>query len=879
MFVLAAILLTSVVLVALLGLSLTTQRVAANRARMAAEQRAADGAIQSTLGQIARSTASNPCAAVPADTASSTIRFEGNVDADVECVPIGQGDPADPTSPLGGAPVEIVGSRYDGGIAAPATGAVSPSLVFSGASALAFDADVSVRSGAAVSRNPAVGAAAVATDTAQGSAVTVTGQYQQGAAGPGATAGSSCGTLSPTGAQVASSLRDRDVQPVCSSSSASSLQPRTGSLFSPGDVLSDRDVPLCGATGSVVTFQEGRYDAVDTARLNLLFNGSCPDRTFWFQPGRYLFDVNDPAAVASDRNALVINDPTAKIIFGARTNTGPATAAEFPEACTDGVAGASIELSGRSALRHRQGMVVVCPAFTDAGTTLPAIVQAATAPSQATVSAPTLTGFDVNTFECDQLFVWQCPVRTFNVTASNLGTAPTQLTSAFLDVTSNESPPTHNALRSVTVTITPRPAARLNSCTTAATDGGRTGSLPTAFDLFTGSCATVLGGRTLDNADVTPSSLEGAKFTVVYTYKAGSDCPFGCVVHTNVVSVGLRTNVTLAEAVEVQDFSSWTNLDKVRTVGVPNAEVVQPACFIADLRCRHDKPQTLGFAVKGFTAASFGALRPTDHVQGLTAVVTSEAPNPTVFNETWRNRVSDPVDQTATVWELTLKGGQTCTVRNEGYSRSAQSIAVDLLDPHGTCRAAVERVDQLVGASLRMNLVTDCLWYGASRAPKDAQGRCDMVRPPDLDRVALQVTSDTTTRAPMSEVSVDVAHGTSFNVYGDTQLSATDLNVHWKGTVNERPVFGGLLSVNGLGSDQAAGATMGVVCCTPRTIRLVRVTAEVAGVERAGTDLDVDPPVMASPAGIRAISVLDWKYCGGAGCASVLGTQVTAHGP
>ncbi|MEI2700231.1 MAG: hypothetical protein V9E94_18575 [Microthrixaceae bacterium] len=74
-------------------------------------------------------------------------------------------------------------------------------------------------------------------------------------------------------------------------------------------------------------FDAGRYDAVDTAAINNLMDGSCPERTFWFRPGKYSFDVSDAGAPAADRHALVIDDPTAKVVFGAANGWDAASGA------------------------------------------------------------------------------------------------------------------------------------------------------------------------------------------------------------------------------------------------------------------------------------------------------------------------------------------------------------------------------------------------------------------------------------------------------------------------------------------------------------------------------------------------------------------------
>jgi hypothetical protein len=102
----------------------------------------------------------------------------------------------------------------------------------------------------------------------------------------------------------------------------------------------------------------------------------------------------------------------------------------------------------------------------------------------------------------------------------------------------------------------------------------------------------------------------------------------------------------------------------------------------------------------------------------------------------------------------------------------------------------------------------------------------------------------------------------SFDVFGDTRLPRSDLDIRWAGSHFSRPLFGGTLQVNGLGSSMAAGADSGIVCCSPRAGSGV-IEADVGGYTRGQAAVRVlGDPV----GGVRPVTILDWKLCGRGGC-------------
>jgi hypothetical protein len=919
LIVLAAIVLTSAVVLALLGLSLSSLQLTRARAEVAAEQRAIDGVLEAGVGRVALSTALNPCVDVPAGSALDVVdesRAEPDLaEVGVRCdpLPLPAAVPEDDSDEvLGGPAVEIVGQSYGGSLTVPTGIASGPTLVHTGSLPLLFESDVTVARGAAARSTAAAGPA-----------VSATGQYVQGLTGPGGTTAVPCGDLDPAGTQPAIAIDDRDATPECSSASAAALAPRVGTIFSSVDVVSDRDVPASCPGGVVVEFLEGRYDAVDTARLNRLLNGSCPNKTFWFRPGKYSFDVNDPGiSPATDRHALVINDATAKIVFGAPNGwiaSAGAAPGAFPRACNAGRSGASIQLSGRTTIRHRAGRVAICPAFNPVtDTPLPAIVQSDNAPSQPILVSSTrpADGWFPTAYTRCFAAVWQeCytaspaqAIRSFDTRWASAGSAP--LTSARLRFQTKETPPVHNARRQLRVVVYSATNALI--CQTGYLEGGRTNGQFTEIDLRTetGPGGTCVGA--LSAAGVTEGVFEGARLTIEHRYRdAGGAidpvCPAtggtrsGCAVELWVGDVEMITNSTQVTPTSASS-SAWVPAGNARVRDQLAATVAQPEqctglglplelflLFYAssgDPRCRHETPGPRQIVFEGFDPTAGGAFAADDSVEALGIVVDGRS-TPT------QNWASLPIDETSARFDLTLAGASTpaCSVEFEGFFRSVRTAHVDLFEEGGTCRAAIETMAQLVGARVTMTVVANCLWIDAFRSPVIPwSGRCDTVTLPEIDRVALELTSDSVPRAPAAEVSVaassSAGSGTSFNVFGDTLLPSLDLDIRWRGGVTDLPVFGGFLSLNALGSRQESGGTVGVVCCTPPPVTTLRLQALIDDRPVGEAFLYVGPSGSGGvppevPSARRQVQVLDWRFCGRQGCpaptdpVSVLGVVQT----
>lgn len=148
-----------------------------------------------------------------------------------------------------------------------------------------------------------------------------------------------------------------------------------------------------------VMYLEGSYDAEATKILNRWFSGECPQTTFYFT-GDVWFDVFDPTnADLRKRYSLVFDDRSSNWVFGdplgwqPGTNRAPNTL--FPGACNRAsppalgngqpdTSGSNITLSSRTGVYHNQGRVVICgPRQTGDAYNKTAITQRPSAPGKA----------------------------------------------------------------------------------------------------------------------------------------------------------------------------------------------------------------------------------------------------------------------------------------------------------------------------------------------------------------------------------------------------------------------------------------------------------------------------------------------------------------
>lgn len=122
---------------------------------------------------------------------------------------------------------------------------------------------------------------------------------------------------------------------------------------------------------SVVALDPGAYNRFDTAVLNRWFGpDECNDVTFWFRPGDYYFDaVGLVRGDTFSRSALVFDDATANVVFGTPSGWTPGTDNRAPlgsRTCAVNGAGpgVTITLSTRTTILHKQGFVSACSDWT-----------------------------------------------------------------------------------------------------------------------------------------------------------------------------------------------------------------------------------------------------------------------------------------------------------------------------------------------------------------------------------------------------------------------------------------------------------------------------------------------------------------------------------
>lgn len=427
MIALGLMLTFTIIVIALMGLTMTTVKVSDAERVSSADRRAAENALESAINQVRM----DPYALVgdPSHPCQSPI-IVGDVEAQVACTLDTSGVGANgqpiaivPDLTSAGGTVKVVGTRYQGFVAwntncgVATVGGVAqvdpgpgcfpwlaalgganynpadagnviatsgPTLVHSGPEPLTFAGDLQVRRGVTAVRNPVAGSPAIQ----------VGGTFRQGSPGVGVGVGGNvgpsnpCGLLSPdhpwnvTSMQVGALPGNR----LCNDSAAQSLgdssalaQPSApwDSAAVAAGAAAGAAVPSACPAGSVVQFSPGAYDAAAVQRLNALFNGSC-HRTYQFLPGDYWFDA-DSGVTGSDRNALVFNDAGSNFVFGVASGWTASSSvaqvsARFPMACDTSANGVSITLSGRSNIRHSAGRVAICDR-TSGGTAQAAIWQ------------------------------------------------------------------------------------------------------------------------------------------------------------------------------------------------------------------------------------------------------------------------------------------------------------------------------------------------------------------------------------------------------------------------------------------------------------------------------------------------------------------------
>lgn len=418
---LVVILFTSILVMAVLGLSITSTLYSTQQLQRDSATRSADSAMETAVSVLrkegkALGTPQRDCGHLFPNGSNGlpSVAAEDGGDVVLDCKSLTPDVPMIPTDDkLTSEGVYLVGNDYgsahgtidpttfpwtsalgaSGGSVASALAASDAALVASGPDALPFTNPVTVHSTAAVLRDPVSGST-----EQNGPAMTVGAAYSQGNTGPLPKPNLKadwCGILSPNGLSTvgptpATQIVSRPDAPLCSSVagqqlSADSAEDAGADNLWPAEKRAQLDrssqvVANCNAVptngdpaaqvirrgGDLISFPPGAYDV---GALNRWFGGGCTGKVFWFTPGTYWFGCGPGQATpatcdAANGDALRINDPTSVFVFGAENSWGAPTLAQvrktFPKACNPDVPGVAITLQSRTAIRHDAGQVAVC---------------------------------------------------------------------------------------------------------------------------------------------------------------------------------------------------------------------------------------------------------------------------------------------------------------------------------------------------------------------------------------------------------------------------------------------------------------------------------------------------------------------------------------
>jgi Tfp pilus assembly protein PilX len=931
------VLLCGVTLIALLSMTMSSSKIAVQQAVDSRQTRAADSAMESAVNQIrmdpagtiGRATAADDGTCVAGLGTGSGLDFtdeqgtEVRVTAECETSPQTLPDvPAGSTLPS----VDLVGSSYRSAAdvsdtvkwATDCTGAPSnncypwrlgigvpnynanqstiaaqtPTLLHTADptvpandSTLQIAGNVNVRQGAAALVNP--------TDTPAASAVNVGGTYKQAANGlfNGTGGINNCGMLGPSFPWNVSGGRLIDSNDVIGAPECgTSVTTNDAGLSSPFLVsaLTTQTVPAC--SGTVITLEPGRYRKDQTAVLNDRLDGSCGGRTFWFKPGNYWFDVDDTSNSARERNSLIIDDPTARVIFGEPANGNNATAAGtsvFPNACKENAAGVGIVLSPRTSLRHKRGQVAICDSSSQttsnnptAGSPPPAVYQDATVDGgwtgtpNASTSTLTMSGSSgwlawgsssvsgqgnswvtdgsngTATFSCTVILAGSCSA---DVTASAVGfgsggTAPAGPIASSrvgsLDLIVRASANNSNGSFTASLLRDGESATQLtlykNGATTPTCAQGYP-SIPDslsssitntlAYDLFSNQAETVSGIPRCDSLknQLTRADLFNARVDVRYRTYTWVAFGFGSF-NTNVKVDGLelRAGWDLTPTAGTNG-SGWSNAENIVALDGASTGYTLSGCPAFG---------SCATATRSMTATGFDNVDtpqvPLDgNLLKAGIVVTGETTDQNFFTNgsfydlAGKPDVSDNSTMTATV---NLAGGGSCTASWSRIPFWGQGVYLDLLGAPGNCSSTLTNASQLVGASATLQIYIERNDWGAN-----------VKYGTRIDHLKISTVSGgsyTGAKAPnlvTENFGANAASRTSFNVFGPWSTPKNDVNVQWTGPSPEKadgtnvPVIGGTTVISALGSFVGAGGEAGVVCCAPTkpAERVVTLTAAV----------------------------------------------------
>ncbi len=862
MVALGVIALTFLTIIALLGLAFTTSKVTTVQREANERNRAADGALEAALTAVSDGT-TQPCDSVPVGSQTTFDGADGPFVVDVECATGTGAELADdPDADFGGDSV-FVADQDQGALQ---TGDGPP---------LRFDADVLVRGGAT---GPSAGG---------GPAYQVLGQYRQGLAGVGVAdqASTDCGPLVAPGDPQR--VADRNDTPQC------------GFVQANGTPLVDAPLPrdqgrsplrtavnLSAATCATTTFAPGYYGPAAVEKLNALFE-TCSNATFVFAPAAtpadsvYQFDANDPDA-GVDRDALVIDNQDVTVIFGVASAV--ALAGSPLPLCDRTESGSSIELTGRTALRHRAGRLAVCPANGRAAVTqipnagLDPVINLVSSNFQPAAdvtgsSAPAFATFPQTCLFTNPLGL--CRTRNIVFTTTNLPAVPIEQVNLVFN--SVETPKTQPQDRNVELRVT-NVRAPGSDFTCAYSALGRTPGLGTALDL--GACAPALVGQ--------PASvLDGARFTVTVRYGRDTAVVPGPQIRLGIWDLHLQVNTERAGGTGAT-ANGWNN-----PTGALDYDDADVAGFVASTGSGipAEAAKYGSWAVQGstrtFTVTDIELDDPNfrgrdAELSALDLVVASREPAVPSEGYPTASAVSDAGDGSTLSVQITREEVGVCTFDLPGYGRSSRPVRVDLLE-RADCADDLLRSGDLTGLDVTLTYTLGCARFtpafdplGSPQPLFDANGNCLTVRVPDVGFVGLEAATDVVfDEPPASELTTD-SDGSGgalaqAQIFGDVLMGGSELQVRWAGGAPgagvslASPLVVGNLQAGRITSTTDADASVGTVCCYLPNPQQGRIQAVIDGTVWAETLVAVDS-IDGTATAPRELLLLDWRFCGSGGC-------------
>jgi len=814
----------SVVVVALLGMTLNSAGISTLQGKAAREQRAAESALDAKINQLR----DDPTPRAAGDTGCpSPSPDQITIDAvitTVECVWQDGSGPLVPAVP--NRSLKVIG-----------TGLYSGAL---GGTSLTSDAP-----------NPLLVTGDALVKTHASGPLAVGGAYQQGDCPVDANVTDLDGVTpcGPTDAADALNLGDGDEVANSDRTWTPTVVTNRGQSVGP-----------C-APGDTVTLNEGSYDQDATAALND-WSASCLNATFYFKAGNYWFDVGD-----DQNNTLTFNRPGSKWTFG-----GPDATSTFPADCSD-LAKVNITLSPRTTMAHGAGQVAICGAVSQTATpSLPWRIVPESVTSEVADNPVGCQGDPAdNKFvpNSGALAVDQPSRAQFNFT-SGTGCYTDEATLRYaLPVTNDPSPVRSlvvhldasgnyaNGAQARTIFTVRHPDASV-ACTVeflrindddAQLDYDLTNPPPTA----TGTCRDRFEKR----ADLDGALIDVTFRVHAFVHDSNTTSPTTLPIPCGSVSGSGAGSVIAQFCVEVRNMfvtSGWSLAPGAAVnAGGPGYANWSPSPLAGGSPALLTVPAGAGFRdfraeFSGFSFAANDPFVPSDRLSSLAVEVSGSA------NQGWyvwdpnQQRIALTAGLDGTPDDTALLGGfvsavlsydngtKQCGGLTDGLPLWGEALHVDLWSPQKTvgvtptCQGENVTPAQLKGAKVIVIIrVRNALDEPQFPFLTGASGTSAVQTISSIRLVATP--SENSYTHPVHANTVTFSETNSFNVFGSWSTPRNDFGVAWNGDPPNpnRPVVDGEMVVNGVASTQQLGATVGVICCSEgqRAERVVDLTASV----------------------------------------------------